>query len=56
LVSITSLQDLAELFKQLKENLKSARNKQEIFANRHRIKAPEFKANDKVWVNSSLLI
>ena len=48
--------DLSELFKELKENLKLASNKQEKFANQHRIKAPEFKVNDKVWVNSSLII
>ena len=48
--------NLAKLFKQLKENLKQARNKQEKFANQHRIKAPEFKVNDKVWINSSLIL
>ncbi len=48
--------NLTELFNQLKENLEQASSKQEKFANKHRIKAPEFKANDKVWVNSSLII
>lgn len=48
--------DLSELFKKLKENLKQAVKKQEIFANKHRIKAPEYKINDKVWINSSLII
>ena len=48
--------DLSEHFKELKENLKSASIKQEIFANRHRIKAPEFNVNDRVWVNSSLIL
>jgi len=48
--------NLSELFKQLKENLKKASAKQEKFANKHRIQPPEFKVNDKVWVNSSLII
>ena len=37
-------------------SLQLASNKQEKFANQHKIKAPEFKVNDKVWVNSSLII
>jgi len=49
------IKDLTSLYKELKENLESAREKQEKFANKHRIQAPEFKENDKVWVNSSLL-
>ena len=48
--------NLSELFLQLKENLKLASKKQETFANKHRMKAPEFKINDKVWINSSLVI
>jgi len=48
--------DLSELFKALSENLKKAMKKQEEFANRHRIEAPNFKPGDKVWINSSLII
>ena len=27
-----------------------------MYANKHRLKAPEFKTNDKVWLNSSLVL
>jgi len=48
--------NLSELTKQLKENLKQAIIKQEEFANKYRKEAPEFKVNDKVWLNSSLVL
>jgi len=48
--------NLAELTKELKENIKSAIEKQEKFANKNRMEPPEFKKNDKVWINSSLII
>ena len=48
--------DLSELFKTLNGNLQQARKKQEEFANKHRIEAPNFKPGDKVWINSSLII
>jgi len=45
-----------EIIQTLKENLKKAIEKQEKFANKHRIEAPDFKINDKVWINSSLIM
>eukprot|EP00833_Pecoramyces_ruminatium_P006384 jgi/Orpsp1_1/1180416/evm.model.c7180000073352.1 len=48
--------DFKEIIKTLKENLKKSIEKQEKFANKHRIEAPEFKVNDKVWINSSLIM
>ena len=50
------VKNLTDLSKELKKNLESASKKQEEYANRHRIKPPEFKANDKVWLNSSLVL
>ena len=50
------MKDLAELTKELKENIKLAILKQEKYANKHRIDPPEFKKNDKVWINSSLIL
>ena len=50
------VKNLAELTKELKENIKIAIEKQEKYANKHRMEPPEFKKNDKVWINSSLII
>jgi len=50
------VKNLAELTKELKENIKLAISKQEKYANNYRMKPPEFKKNDKVWINSSLII
>ncbi len=48
--------NLSKLYKELKENLIKAIKKQEKYANQHRMEAPEFKKNDKVWINSSLIL
>jgi hypothetical protein len=48
--------NLSDLSKELKKNLETASKKQENFANKHRTQAPEFKKNDKVWLNSSLIL
>jgi len=50
------INDFTNLFKELQENLESAKRKQETFANKHRMQAPTFKPKDKVWVDSSLIL
>jgi len=48
--------DLADLTKELKENIKLEIKRQEEYANKYWMEPPEFKKNDKVWINSLLII
>ena len=50
------VKNMNDLYKELKNNLEQASKKQETFANKYRSKPPEFKINDKVWINSSLIL
>jgi len=48
--------DFKDIMKTLKENLEKAIDAQKKFADKHRSKPPEFSVNDKVWLDSSLVI
>ena len=48
--------NLNELIEELKVNLKQANETQKKFADRYRSKPPDFKVNDKVWLDSSLIL
>ena len=48
--------NLNELLEQLKVNLKLANETQKKFADKYRSKPPDFIVNDKVWLDSSLIL
>jgi len=48
--------DFKELIKRLKENLKLANETQKRYADKNRKTPPEFKVNDQVWLDSSLIL
>ncbi len=50
------LKNLNEVMKDLKKNLEQSLTTQKKYADNHRSKPPEFKENDKVWLDSSLVL
>ncbi|OUM69755.1 hypothetical protein PIROE2DRAFT_37875 [Piromyces sp. E2] len=48
--------NLNELIEELKVNLKQANETQKKFADKYRSQPPDFKVNDKVWLDSSLIL
>jgi len=48
--------NLNELIEELKVNLKQANETQKKLTDKYKIKPPDFRVNDKVWLDSSLIL